>query len=46
MDTVDKVLALASADEIKEAEKIGNKVELPPFLFKEFNGEFYRPATP
>ena len=46
MDTVEKVLALASADELKEAEQLGSKIELPSFLFKKFEGEFYRPATP
>lgn len=46
MTSIDNVLALASPEDIKAAEKLMAKVDLPPFLFKEFKNEFYRPATP
>lgn len=42
MDGIDKVLALANEQDLKEAERIGAKVQLPPFLFKDFSGDFYR----
>ena len=49
--SIDAVLALASPSDLAAADKIVGtrlkelKVEAP-FLFKQFAGDFYRPATP
>jgi hypothetical protein len=43
---VGQVLALATPQETAVAEAMGAKMELPPFLFKDFKGDFFRPATP
>jgi len=46
MDGIDKVLALAPEKELAEARILVDQMKLPPFLFKEFKGDFYRPGTP
>lgn len=49
--SIDAVLALASPSDLAAADKIMStrlkelKAEAP-FLFKQFTGDFYRPATP
>mmetsp|Transcript_35656 Transcript_35656/g.64980 ORF Transcript_35656/g.64980 Transcript_35656/m.64980 type:complete len:268 (+) Transcript_35656:100-903(+) len=46
MKGIDDVLALATPEQLAAAEAIASKIALPGFLFKEFKGDFYRPATP
>lgn len=44
--SLDLVLALADESTLAAAQKIADSTSLPPFLFKQFNDQFYRPATP
>lgn len=49
--SLDAVLALASPSDLAAADKImatrlAQVRKEAPFLFKEFAGDFYRPATP
>ena len=51
MKSLDAVLALATPAELAAADKtVAGKLPAlkaeAPFLFKEFAGDFYRPATP
>ena len=44
--SIDLVLDLADPPTLASAKKIADGTSLPPFLFKQFNDQFYRPATP
>lgn len=47
LDSIEKVLSLASAEDISEAQKLVDATSLPPFLFKQFaDGQTFRPPTP
>jgi hypothetical protein len=47
LDSIEKVLSLASADDISAAQKLVDATSLPPFLFKQFaEGQTFRPPTP
>lgn len=47
LDSIEKVLSLASADEISAAQGLVDGTSLPPFLFKQFaDGQTFRPPTP
>lgn len=46
MRSIDAVLALATEEQTAKAAAISDKVELPAFLFKKFDKEFYRAGTP
>jgi hypothetical protein len=51
MKSLDAVLALASPADLAAADTLaGTRLKQlqkeAPFLFKEFKGDFYRPATP
>ncbi|KAM3573202.1 hypothetical protein VYU27_004805 [Nannochloropsis oceanica] len=47
LDSIDKVLSLAGAEDISAAQKLVDGTPLPSFLFKQFaDGQTFRPPTP